>query len=123
MIQYNKCYQSLKKVNGEWHAGHEEWTYLWNYMKFYPDGSVIFCSSIDQDLKKINSWFKKAKEGVFLYTGEFKIKKKILVWIWIPVSVGNLEMDGGIEKNSLILRIANKRVKQNYYWDEYTCAD
>lgn len=42
-LQYKTLYQSLKKVYGEWHSGHVEWGYLWNYLKFYDDGTVIYC--------------------------------------------------------------------------------
>jgi hypothetical protein len=123
MLKYNALYQSLKKVSAEWHAGHVEWSYIWNYLKFYRDGTVIYCSSSDHNFININSWFDKDKKDVFLYTGEFRLANDFRVSINIPVSVGQLEMDGGIQSNSIVIKITNKELSQIDYWDEYSCVD
>lgn len=122
MIKYNQLYQSLKKVHGEWHAGHVEWGYIWNYLKFYNDGTVIYCSSTDHDFIKINSWFNKDKKDVFLYKGQFRIENGFRIFLNIPVSIGQLEMDGGIQGNSIILKSTNKELNHIDNWDEYTCV-
>ena len=64
MIQYDKLYQSLKKVSAEWHAGHVEWGYSWFYLKFYEDGIVIKTYLNGEDENEINAWFNPSAEGV-----------------------------------------------------------
>lgn len=72
MLQYNKLYQSLKKVSGEWHAGHVEWGYYWYYIKFFTDYTFIYASINGDNTNQINTWFNKDAEGAT--RGTFQIK-------------------------------------------------
>ena len=58
MLQYDKLYQSLKKVTRDWHAGHLEWSYCWYYLKFYENGIVIKSLIGSDNISVINNWFK-----------------------------------------------------------------
>lgn len=117
MLQYNKLYQSLKKVSAEWHAGHVQWEYSWNYLKFYEDGTVIYCSSRGDasDLK----WFSKDNEKAVMYKGVFQIDKFNLSAV-IPTNLAQLKFDGIIQDQNLILRTHIENLDTFENWDEYT---
>lgn len=118
MLKYNTLYQSLKKVSGEWHAGHVEWQYCWNYLKFYKDGTVIYASSTGVPTQM--EWFDINNKEAFFYRGSFEFEKQLYLRIKIPVSFGTLCIDGAIIKsNQLILRSTNKEMKLIENWDEY----
>ena len=74
MLQYNKIYQSLKKVSAEWHAGHVQWEYYWDYLKFYEDGTVIRASIASDNFEKINLNFKKNNPNID--KGKFEVSEK-----------------------------------------------
>jgi hypothetical protein len=57
MIKFNCIYQSLKKVSGEWHAGHYEWMYIWNYCQFFEDGRMAYYTFSSEDTDAIKKWF------------------------------------------------------------------
>ncbi len=119
MLQYNKLYQSLKKVHGEWHAGHVEWGYSWNYLKFYEDGTVIYCSTGDRhDL--INQWFNKENSGTPFSRGQFVINQNNTIELTIKTMLGSITMDGNILQTKLILRKTNHEVKRGESWDLYS---
>ncbi len=117
MLQYNKLYQSLKKVSAEWHAGHVQWEYSWNYLKFYEDGTVIYVSS-NGEPNRLN-WFERRNKSAFFYTGNFNIQGNFKLEIQIPVQIGVLKLSGVITKNRLILRATNQEMKLYENWDEY----
>ena len=117
MLKYNTLYQSLKKVSAEWHAGHVECAYSWNYVKFYEDGTIIYCSSRGEarDL----TWFSKNNEEAVIYKGifhfdNFKLNAEI------PMAIGILKIDGVINDQYLILRTSNENMNSFENWDEYT---
>lgn len=115
MIKYNKLYQSLKKVSAEWHAGHVEWGYTWNYLKFYESGIVISVPS-NGDIEKINEWF--TLENFTGSKGTFTIKGN-RIDADIPIAIGKLHLDGCVFEESLILRSTNKEMNLYENWDEY----
>ena len=72
MIQYNKLYQSLKKVTAEWHAGQVQWSYSWVYLRFNENGTCILGYIGDEEPASINNWFNEkhsnASKGTFNLT-------------------------------------------------------
>ncbi len=95
MIKYNKLYQSLKKVSAEWHAGHVQWFYTWNYLKFYSDGICISASMAGDDVNLINGGFNKGEQNIT--HGKFDIEGTILKLIFDGVEVnGAFNNDGSI---------------------------
>lgn len=74
MLQYNRLYQSLKKVSAEWHAGHVQWEYYWNYIMFFEDGIVIEGSVRSDDTEKIKLAF--SRNNANLTTGNFSKNEK-----------------------------------------------
>ena len=116
MLQYNTIYQSLKKVSAEWHAGHVQWGYSWNYLKFYEDGTFIYCSSRGEP--KDLSWFTRDNKEAVIYKGNYSVNNSKLS-AKIIVSIGELEIDGIIISNNLILRTSNQKMNSYENWDEY----
>ena len=117
MLQYNTTYQSLKKVTAEWHAGHLQWEYSWNYLKFYEDGSVMYCTTSNKPNEL--DWFHINNKEAFFYSGSFSIKTNSMLEIEIPVEIGVLNFDGLMSNNQLILRSTNSQMGINNIWDEY----
>ncbi|MDP4275606.1 MAG: hypothetical protein Q8907_15135 [Bacteroidota bacterium] len=117
MLQYNKIYQSLKKVSAEWHAGHVQWAYSWNYLKFYEDGTIIYCSSRGEPKDLI--WFSKDNKSAVIYKGDFQIDSYKLS-AKITMTIGQLKIDGIIHNQNLILRTNNEKLSPFENWDEYT---
>lgn len=117
MIKYNTLYQSLKKVSAEWHAGHVQWQYSWNYLKFYENGSVIYVSSTGKPNEM--DWLNAGNKNAFLYTGNFKLQNDFKLEIEIPVHIGLLKLDGAVLENKLILRSFNQEMNLYENWDEY----
>ena len=76
MLHFNKLYQSLKKVNGEWHAGHVEWYFTWHYLKFFEEGVVIQASFAGENPALINKFF--TKENTHFNHGAFWMENKII---------------------------------------------
>lgn len=97
MLQYNKLYQSLKKVGGEWHAGHFQWYYYWNYIKFYEDGTLIYCASSEDDFDDINKWFSKSNENVSKGKHHVSIDK-------IKLDIQEALIDGFISNDTILLK-------------------
>jgi len=120
MLQYNKLYQSLKKVGGEWHAGHFQWHYYWNYIKFYEDGSVIYCGTPSEDFVNINSWFNKENENI--YIGKYNIAKNDDISIEIPVTIGHITLEGGIYPTAIIVKSKNPKIQYELL-DSYEIRD
>jgi hypothetical protein len=120
MLKYNTLYQSLKKVSAEWHAGHVQWEYVWSYLKFYEDATVIYCSSSNNtnNLK----WFSKENKEAFFYKGTYIINAH-KIEINIPATIGNLNFDGEINANSLVLRLNNTSTNLKEFWDLYSIPD
>lgn len=108
MLQYNKLYQSLKKVGGEWHAGHFQWYYYWNYIKFFEDGTLIEASINSDDSDKIQLNFMPGNQnishGKYIYNGDELI-----------MELNNVTLKGGetSEGNIVIQSSANLN------WDKY----
>lgn len=108
-LQYNKLYQSLKKVYGEWHAGHVEWGYHWYYLKFYEEDNTFIYSLIDGDNPdKINRWFNKSTQGVT--HGTFKKDNQHL---YLMFNSNNIEVKAFINKDNSII------VEGKLNWDIY----
>ena len=72
MIQYNKLYQSLKKISAEWHAGNVLWEYSWNYIKFFEDNTFIYSSIRGNNIELIGKWFNQDAENVI--RGKYLLK-------------------------------------------------
>ena len=121
MIQYNKLYQSLKKISAEWHAANVLCEYSWNYIKFYQDGTVIFTSSSDEP--SAMGWFKIDNEEVRYSKGNFSLERNRKLEIEIPVAMGTLRIDGVVGGDKLILRSSNIEMNLIESWDEYSIAD
>lgn len=111
MIRYNILYQSLKKVSGDWHAGHVQWYYYWDYLMFFEDGSVIEASINSDGCQKINKGFSKENKDVI--HGSFICNEKE-----IHIEIDGKAISGGSTfDNKLIL------MKDNRSWDMFTPID
>lgn len=122
MLKYDTLYQSLKKVSAEWHAGNVLWEYSWNYLKFYEDGTVIYCAS-NGNIKNINEWFNiENKESPFS-RGYYKIIKNNFIEIYLSAMIGSIKMDGLILMDKLILRSSNEEMNLIENWDEFLIPD
>jgi hypothetical protein len=119
MLKYNTLYQSLKKVSAEWHAGHVQWGFAWDYLKFYEDGTVISCYS-NGDTDNIDKWFNKDNSESPFSKGTFELKSNATLEIKLS---GSLQMDGNAMNRYLILRSFNPELKQGEKWDYYTVVD
>ncbi|MBI3133320.1 MAG: hypothetical protein HYZ14_01485 [Bacteroidetes bacterium] len=108
MIQYEKLYQSLKKISAEWHAGHVEWQYCWDYIKFFADGTFIQASILGDSFDKINTSFN--KESANVTHGTFVLEKGRN----INLNFGATQINGAINNDGSI--IINGRLA----WDLYT---
>lgn len=97
MIKYNTLYQSLKKVSAEWHAGHIDWFYTWNYLKFYEDGVFIYASIAGNDTKVINESFEKG--ALNITHGKFNLQKMHL----LKLAFDNIEVNGAINNDASII--------------------
>jgi hypothetical protein len=108
MLQYNKLYQSLKKVGGEWHAGHFQWYYYWNYIKFFEDGTLIESSINSDDSDKIQLNFMPDNQNIS--HGKYTYDGKELI-----IELNNVTLKGGetLEGNIVIQSLANLN------WDKY----
>jgi hypothetical protein len=122
MLQYNKLYQSLKKVSAEWHANNVLWDYSWKYLKFYEDGTVINCVS-NGDIENINEWFVKGNRDTGFSIGKYSIVRNNFIEINLPAMIGVIKMDGLILKYKLILRSSNNEMNLFEHWDEYSIAN
>jgi hypothetical protein len=120
MLQYNKLYQSLKKVGGEWHAGHFQWYYYWNYIKFYEDGTLIYCASSEDDFNNINKWFNKDNENVSI--GTYKITNNANIKMEITAAIGRIINEGGIYPTAIIVKSKNPK-NQYELLDSYELRD
>ena len=105
-LQYNTVYQSLKKVSAEWHAGHVQWSYCWNYLKFYNDGTFIYASIQGDNLKQIEKSFNKNSENIT--NGHFKVDRDMIY----------LNFDT-IEIRASITREKNIITEGKLAWDMY----
>jgi hypothetical protein len=115
MLQYDKLYQSLKKVSGDWHAGHLQWDFAWDYLRFYTNGVVISCQSND-DVESIGRWFQLPNENKFITTGSFVCLPGGIVEIEYTSAFGDVKIDGQIMHNSLIVRTHQN---SSIYWDYF----
>jgi hypothetical protein len=98
MLKYNTLYQSLKKVSAEWHAGHIEWFYTWNYLKFFEDGIFISASIAGDDSSLINKAFIKGAENTT--HGNFEIQSSNIKLLFND----SIRIEGAINNdNSVIL--------------------
>lgn len=114
-LKYNTVYQSLKKVSAEWHGGAVQWSYYYNYIKFYSDGTFLYVASSD-DIESLKDWFTLDKfSGA---KGSFSVKDN-QIDATIPAAIGILNLDGCVYENKLILRGINKETNLFEYWDEY----
>jgi hypothetical protein len=110
MLQYDKLYQSLKKVSGDWHAGHLQWGYCWYYLKFFADGTVMRAYLDGDNATLINNWLVKGAENIA--TGTY-ISKGLNFEISYPTYVAK----GTFTRSNSFLLFAND------YWDEYTLIE
>ncbi|MEQ8581076.1 MAG: hypothetical protein RIC30_08715 [Marinoscillum sp.] len=108
MLQYNKLYQSLKKVTAEWHAGHVEYSFYWDFMRFYDDGTVISCNNNSN--QSLNNWFYRENRDAYFNRGTFE-KKNNIISLRIPVAAGVLEYEGQIQPDKLVLFVENNVTK------------
>lgn len=115
MLKYNTLYQSLKKVSAEWHAGHVQWSYYYNYLKFYSDGTFLYLTS-NGDIENINEWF--TIEKFSGEKGSFTIKND-RIDANTPAAIGTIYFDGCVYGDKLILRSYNKERNLFEHWDEY----
>jgi hypothetical protein len=122
MIKYNTLYQSLKKVSAEWHAGTVLWEHSWNYLKFYEDGTVIYCSS-NGNLKNINKWFDNENKDSHFSKGTYKIIRNNFIEIHLSAMIGSIKMDGVILDEKLILRSSNREMNLIESWDEFLISN
>lgn len=107
MIYYNSLYQSLKKVSAEWHAGHIEWFYTWNYLKIYEDGVFIYASIAGNDFKSINENFERGAPNIT--HGKFNFLKMHL----LKFAFDNIEVNGFINNDASII------IEGKNAWDIY----
>jgi len=108
MLEYNKLYQSLKKVSAEWHAGNVQWGYYWDYLKFFGDGTVIEASINSEDFERINSNF--IKGSTTITHGQFTLNRThISLEFDKTILSGELAND-----NKIILR------KSDLSWEIYS---
>lgn len=110
MLKLNNIYKSLKKVNGEWHAGHIQWGFHYDFLRFYEDGVVIQCNNPHSD--KLEEWFYLDNTEAYFYKGTYSLKQN-KISITIPVEIGKLEYEGEANSNRLILFWKNKKVNSN----------
>lgn len=122
MMKFGKLYQSLKHVSAEWHAGNVQWSYCWDYLRFYEDGLVISCYS-NGDIEEIERWFRADNSNVPYSKGEFKIGNNQVIEITLPALIGSIEMDGSVFSDYIILRSFNKEMRQGERWDRYSLVD
>ena len=76
MIQYNKLYQSLKKISAEWHGGHAVWKYYWSYFIFTENGNCYNFHSIDENPQNTLENFKTKKSD--MVEGKYSFKDGVL---------------------------------------------
>jgi hypothetical protein len=96
MLQYNKLYQSLKKISAEWHAGHVQWCYSWNYIKFFDDKTFVYGSIQGEDFNLINKNFTKGSKN--LITGKYNVVSSL-----ITIQFENSEVKGCLSNDSVLL--------------------
>lgn len=97
-LQYNKLYQSLKKVHGEWHAGHVEYSFYWSYIKFYEDSTLIEAIINTDNLDKINANFHSDNSNIS--KGHYSFEDKELL-----ISIDKSKYIGGITKqNEMVIQ-------------------
>lgn len=111
MLKYNTLYQSLKKVSAEWHAGHVEWEYCWNYLKFYKDGTFIQASIVGDSYDEINKSF--TKDATYVTKGHFELKKNRVV----NLDFGTIQINGAINKDGSII------INGKQAWDLYSLVE
>lgn len=112
MLEYNKLYQSLKKISADWHAGHIQWQYYWNYFMFFSDGTLIEATIASEDFKKIKLNFSKKNDALnhFQYTWNEKE---------FDIHLDGAILHGGLtSENKLILQSDKTLV-----WDIYSPID
>jgi hypothetical protein len=109
MLQYNKLYQSLKKVSAEWHAGNVLWDYSWEYLKFYEDGTVIYASIQGEDIEQINQWFNQSAE--YVSKGKYTFISRTQLNIYFE---SNKEILMGFSNDGKLL------MQGNLSWDIFT---
>lgn len=120
-LQNGVLYQSLKKVTGEWHAGHLQWRIYFDYLRFYYDGEVIFCSDQCNDVNEIKNWFYISNQKAFFSTGKYTIKDS-KIEIVINTTVGTLKYVGEINNENIILKTSNN--ESNFsQWDLFTMVN
>ena len=116
MLHYNKLYQSLKKVNGEWHAGHVEWGYTWIYLKFFEKGTCILGYIGDEKAESINTWFTENHPDSSI--GTFNLKND-------SISINfnlNVKNEGQIQGDKIILHSVSK-INPVGTWDIFTLVE
>jgi hypothetical protein len=105
MLQYNKLYQSLKKVSADWHGGHVQWYFVWDYLLFFEDGTFVQGTLNSENFEKFVGSFLSKNSN--LERGKF-----IVIENEIKLS-GIFELKGEVLANSLILQTAHN-------WELYT---
>jgi hypothetical protein len=112
MLKYNKLYQSLKKVSAEWHAGHLQWHYYWNYIIFFDDGSLIEASINNDDFQNIKLNFTKNNQNVTHGNYIFD-EREIIIQLNEITFKGSETLEGNI-----VIQFLN-----NLNWDKYYIID
>jgi len=96
MLQHNKLYQSLKKLSAEWHAGYVQWSYTWNYFKFFEDKTFVYGSIQGENFDLINKNFNKGSEN--LIKGKYNIIGSL-----ITIYFENAEVKGALSNDNIVL--------------------
>jgi hypothetical protein len=68
MLKYNTLYQSLKKVSAEWHAGSVQWSFSWDYIKFFENNNFIYATINGDNVDQINTWFNQEAQDITIGT-------------------------------------------------------
>lgn len=106
MLYYNnKLYQSLKKVSGNWHSGHVEWFFVWNYFKFFDDGVFITASIAGDETEEITDAF--VKGALNVTHGKFNVDGRLLT----------LSFEGGVNINAYINNDRSIVIDGKLGWD------
>jgi hypothetical protein len=108
MLKYDTLYQSLKKVSGEWHAGHVSWGFHWYYLKFYADGIVVGAVVASEDTPAILRNLSRDAENVDV--GRYQVSENE-----IQITFSNEKLKGSLTPNGSLIMM-----RGNLSWDLFS---